>query len=221
MDLTRRLRQKETFGLTVPLVTKSDGSKFGKSESGNVWLDVNRTSPYKFYQFWINQADADVPRLLRYFTFLTQEEVVELEQAIAAAPDKREAQRKLAELVTNMVHGEGATENAIRASQAVFGGDLTGLDDATLEDVFSEVPSAEFPRADLTAEKPLTEVLVAAGVFGSKGEARRLIRGGGVYLNNERLAADDPRLTEQCLISETIAVIRKGKKQYFLLKFVG
>ncbi len=218
MDLTRRLRQSETFGLTFPLVTKSDGAKFGKSEQGNVWLDPARTSPYKFYQFWINQADADVPRLLRYFTFLPQEEIAGLEQELAAAPEKRAAHRRLAEEVTAMIHGQDQLANAVKASQAMFGGELSGLDDATLEDIFSEMPSTRFPREALTSGKALLDVLVESGVFPSKGEARRTIKSGGVYLNNERIA-EDARLSEASLCSERIAVVRKGKKHYHLLKF--
>ncbi|HOT51176.1 MAG TPA: tyrosine--tRNA ligase, partial [Candidatus Hydrogenedentes bacterium] len=165
MDLIRRLRDKPAFGLTFPLVTKSDGAKFGKSESGNVWLDAARTSPYKFYQFWINQADSDVPRWLRYFTFMTPGEIAECEEQIAREPEKREAQRRLAGEVTRLVHGETALANAIRASQAMFGGELAGLDDATLEEVFSEVPSAEIPRGELDAGRLLVDVLVSCGVF--------------------------------------------------------
>ncbi len=218
MDLTRRLRQSETFGLTFPLVTRADGAKFGKSEQGNVWLDPARTSPYKFYQFWINQADADVSRLLRYYTFLPQEEIAALEAELAAAPEKRGAHRRLAEEVTAMIHGKEQLANALKASQAMFGGDLRGLDDATLEDIFSEMPSTQFPREALTRGKPVLDALVESGVFPSKGEARRTIKSGGVYLNNERIA-EDARLSEASLCSERIAVIRKGKKSYHLLKF--
>ncbi|MGI6461885.1 MAG: tyrosine--tRNA ligase [Candidatus Hydrogenedentales bacterium] len=218
MDLTRRLRQSETFGLTFPLVTRADGAKFGKSEQGNVWLDPARTSPYKFYQFWINQADADVSRLLRYYTFLPQEEIAALEAELASAPEKRGAHRRLAEEVTAMIHGKEQLANALKASQAMFGGDLRGLDDATLEDIFSEMPSTQFPREALTNGKPVLDALVESGVFPSRGEARRTIKSGGVYLNNERIA-EDARLSEASLCSERIAVIRKGKKNYHLLKF--
>lgn len=221
IDLIRRLRDTASYGVTFPLVTKSDGAKFGKSESGNIWLDAGRTSPYKFYQFWINQADADMPRWLRFFTLLTKEEVEEYERLIATEPEKRAAQRRLAEEVTRMVHGEAALEAAIRASEAMFGGSLQGLDDATLEDVFSEMPSSNLERALLGAGRLLVDVLVDAGVFKSKGEARRMIQSGGLYLNNERIDAEDATLTEQCLCSKQIAVVRKGKKNYHLLKFVS
>lgn len=219
MELVRRVHDQTAYGLTFPLVTKSDGAKFGKSESGNVWLDSARTSPYKFYQFWINQSDADVPRWLRLFTMLSPEEVAEYEEQIAEAPEKRAAQRRVAEEVTRQVHGETALQNAIKASDAMFGGDLRGLDDATLEEVFCEVPSADLPRPILSQERSLVDVMVEAGVFKSKGEARRLIESGGVYVNNERVDSIEAKLTENSLCSSHIAVIRKGKKNYHLLKF--
>lgn len=220
MDLTRRLREGvTTFGLTFPLVTKADGSKFGKTESGNVWLDPKKTSPYKFYQFWINQADADVGRYLRYFTFLSHDLIEALDRATAESPHERAAQKSLAEEVTRMVHGEDALRHAITASQAMFGGDLKGLDDATLEDVFSEVPSSEHARAELLADRLLIDVLVECGAFSSKSEARRMIKSGGLYLNNKRVEADDAKLTGDSLCTDRIAVVRKGKKHYHLLKF--
>ena len=218
MDLTRRLLRTDAFGMTFPLVTKADGAKFGKTESGNVWLDPARTSPYRFYQFWINQADADVPRFLRYFTFLTQDDIAGLERAVAEEPHKRLAQRRLAEEITAMVHGEDALKNAVKASEAMFGGDLSGLDEATLLDVFSEVPSATLPASVLDAERPLVDVLVEAGVFASKGEARRLIKNGGLYLGNDRVDSEEAKFTAACRLSETIAVVRKGKKNFHLLR---
>ncbi len=221
MDLIRRLRNDEAFGFTWPLVTKTDGTKFGKTESGAVWLDAKRTSPYKFYQFWLNQTDMETPKWLRTFTFLSQEEIQALEAAITQAPEKRTAQRRLAEEVTRMVHGEEALANAVKASEAMFGGALTGLDDATLEDVFSEVPTSKLQRSVLDESRLLVDVFVECGVFNSKGEARRLIQSGGLYLNNERVTRDDLRLTEQSLCGERIAVVRTGKKNYHLLEFQG
>ncbi len=220
MDLTRRIEQKETFGLTVPLVEKADGTKFGKSEAGNVWLDPAKTSPYRFYQFWINQADADVPRWLRFFTFLSREEIAGLEREIADAPERRAAQRRLAEEVTRLVHGDQALRAAVSASQAVFGGDLSGLDDAALEEVFGEVPSTTRPRAELDAARLLIDVLVDSGIVPSKGEARRLVKSGGLYLNNQRIDDAEEKLAESSLCSKHIAVIRRGKKNYYLLKFL-
>lgn len=220
MDLVRRLRNRPAYALTFPLVTKADGTKFGKSESGNVWLDPRRTSPYKFYQFWINQADADVARWLRYFTFLSRDKVADYERQVRDEPEKRAAQHRLAEEVTRMVHGQTALDNALRASRAMFGGDLDGLDDATIEDVFDDVPASELDRGELAQARPLVDVLVECGVFQSKGEARRLIKSGGLYLNNQRVESDALTLSEQCLSSQRIAVVRKGKKNYHLLKFV-
>jgi len=220
MDLTRRLRDVETYGLTFPLVTKADGSKFGKSEKGNIWLDPDKTSPYQFYQFWINAADADIPKFMRYFTFWEPDHVADLERATTEIPEKRLAQRALAEEVTRMVHGDDATETAVRASQAMFGGDLSGLDDKTLEEIFSEVPSTNMLRSELSADKQLASVLVDCGLFNSKGEVRRLIQNGGLYLNNQRVESADMKLTENCLCSSHIAVIRKGKKNYHLLRFI-
>lgn len=222
MDLTRRLREgAETFGLTFPLVTKADGGKFGKTEAGTVWLSPERTSPYKFYQFWVNAPDADVVKFLRYFTFLEREAIEELAKSVEEAPERRAAQYKLAEEVTRWVHGEEELQKAIKASNALFGGAIRGLDAATLEDVFSEAPSAERPRAELGEGRPLVEVLVDSGVVKSKGEARRLIQNGGLYLNNERVTDEAAELNENSLITDTMAVIRKGKKQYHLLRFTG
>lgn len=219
MDLTRRMLGKNAYGLTFPLVTKSDGSKFGKSEDGNIWLDAGRTSPYRFYQFWINQADADTPRFLRYFTFLAREEIAALEAEIAEAPQKRVAQRRLAEEVTRLVHGPEALANAVRASEAIFGGGLEGLDEATLLDVFSEAPSSALPAAALGEGRPLLDTLVAAGVCASKGEARRLVQSGGLYLNNRRVDGEAATLEAGAALPGGVVVVRKGKKNYHLLRF--
>ena len=220
MDLTRRLRDGAvTYGMTLPLVTKADGTKFGKTEAGNVWLDPQRTSPYKFYQFWLNQADDDVVRYLKFFTFLPRAEIEALEQELRDEPHKRAAQRRLAEEVTRLVHGDDALEGAVKASEALFGGDLHGLDEATLSDVFSEAPSSSLPADLPDAGRPLLDVLVEAEVFASKGEARRMVKNGGLYLNNERIDADDATLTREVLLTDTLAVVRKGKKNYHLLRF--
>jgi len=218
MDLTRRLRARDTFGLTFPLVTKSDGSKFGKSEGGNIWLDADRTSPYKFYQFWLNQTDEDVPRFLRFFTFLSRAEIEALEAEIATAPEKRSAQRRLAEEVTRNVHGEAALLSAQRATQAMFGGELTGLDAATLLDVFGEVPTFDIAAGLLDGETPIADALLQAGIFASKGEARRLIQSGGLYVNNERIGLDSGNLRAEHALAGGIIVVRKGKKDYSLLR---
>jgi len=220
MDLARRLRNTSTYGLTFPLVTKADGSKFGKSEAGNIWLDAERTSPYRFYQFWMNQADADTGKYLRYFTFLSHAEIDALDQALRDAPEQRLAQKRLAEEVTLLVHGKTALANAQAASKAMFGGSLNDLDEDTLADVFSEVPSAELALRHIAGQTPLLDALVEAKVFAGKSEAKRLVRNGGLYLNNERIDAEDVRLSEACLLAGRMTVIRTGKKNYHLLKFV-
>lgn len=218
VDLIRRVRGEEAFGLTFPLVTKADGGKFGKSESGNVWLDAARTSPYRFYQFWINQSDADTPRYLRYFTFLPRAEIEALDRQTQEAPHLRAAQTRLAEEVTRMVHGEEALQGAIRASKALFGGDLAGLDEATLLDVFSEAPSATLPRGVLDAGRAVADVLAEAGVFASKGEAKRLIQSGGLYLNSARIENENAIFAAAHCTTDAIAVVRKGKKNYHILR---
>jgi tyrosyl-tRNA synthetase len=220
MDLTRRLEQKDTFGLTIPLVTKADGSKFGKSEGGNIWLDAGRTSPYRFFQFWLNQSDEDVVRYLKFFTLLDRATVEELEQQTKDAPHLRAAQKRLAEEVTRLVHGEAALAQAVKATEAMFGGDLAGLDEAALLDVFSEVPSSELPQAALAEGHPLLDALVTAGVFASKGEARRMIQSGGLYVNNFRIEDEAAKLEQTHCLAAGLAVVRKGKKNYHLVRFV-
>ena len=220
MDLARRLRNASTYGLTFPLVTKADGAKFGKSEGGNVWLDAERTSPYKFYQFWMNQTDADVGKYLRYFTFLPREQIEDLDRQVEEAPHERTAQRTLAEAVTRLVHGETAFANAVAASKAMFGGDLFALDERTLHEIFDEMSSTEFPKSVLQQNRLLLDVLVEAKVFASKGEARRLVRNGGLYINNQRVDTEDQKMSETFLLAGNMSVVRTGKKNYYLLKFV-
>jgi tyrosyl-tRNA synthetase len=220
IDLIRRLDGAEAYGLTFPLVTKADGSKFGKSESGNVWLDPARTSPYRFYQFWINQADADVIKYLKYFTFLAPDEIAELEAQVRHTPEARTAQRRLAEEVTRLVHGETALGNAQKATQALFGGELRGLDEATLLEVFHEAPSSDVNASAFEQGRNLIDVLVAAGVFPSKGEAKRMVQQGGLYFNGERVAGESAVLSPESRLTPRIAVVRKGKKNYHLLRIV-
>ncbi len=220
MELTRRLLGKDTYGLTLPLVTKADGTKFGKTESGNVWLDPNKTTPYRFYQFWINQADADTPKYLRYFTLLSQKEIQKLEEQIKTEPHKRAAQKTLAAEITRMVHGEAALQSAIRASEAMFGGDLSQLELSVLEDVFSDVPHAEVPINYITENQLLLDLLVNAGILESKGEGKRLVKNGGLYLNNERVTEEGFKLNENHLLGGKLLIIRLGKKDYRLLQFI-
>ncbi len=220
MDLTRRVREgATTYGLTMPLVTKADGTKFGKTESGTVWLSPERTSPYKFYQYWLNTSDSDVMKYLAFFTFLDRETTGHLAAQVSDAPHQRAGQKRLAEEVTRMIHGETALEHAVKASAAMFGGELAGLDENTLADIFCEVPSATLARTLLDGATLLLDAITSVGVFASKGEARRMVKNGGLYLNNERIDDESTKLTEESLCAGNIAVIRKGKKNFHLLRF--
>jgi tyrosyl-tRNA synthetase len=217
MDLIRRTRAGEAFGLTTPLITKADGTKFGKTEKGAVWLDARYTSPYQFYQFFVRTDDRDVGKYLRYFTFLSQEEVAALEAAVASRPEAREAQKRLAAEITTMVHGAGEAKRAENAAQVLFGGSLESLDERTLLDVFADAPSMVKGRIDLEgAGAPLVDLLVETGLSQSKGMARKDLAGGGVYLNNERVA--DRNLTTADLVLGRYLVLRKGKKNYHLVR---
>lgn len=216
-ELIRRLRGVEAYGLTIPLVCDSAGRKFGKSEGNAIYLDSRMTSYYDFYQFFLRTADADAARYLRIFTFLPLERIAELEEQVRVAPEKREAQRVLADEVTRHVHGERGLAVAQRASEALFGGALDGL---TLEDllgIFSNVPSSELPREDV-AGKTVVEVAATAGLFASKGEARRLVQQGGLYLNNRRVADVGRVVGDGDLIEGRLLVLRAGRKNYHLVK---
>lgn len=219
-DLIRRKHPEglPAFGLTIPLLLASSGTKFGKTAQGAVWLDPKRTSPYRFYQYWLNTADDDVIRLLKLFTELSLEEVATLKDSLETAPDRREAQKRLAKEVTTLVHGAVETERAEQASQALFGGDIRGLAKDTLEDVFSEVPSVRLAPAELFSGTTVTDLLVRAGAAKSKGEARRLIEGGGCYLNSEKIDSANHNPTQEDLLHGSLLVLRSGKKNYFLIR---
>jgi tyrosyl-tRNA synthetase len=218
IDLMRKKLSKQGYGLTLPLITKSDGTKFGKTEGGAVWLDPKKTSVYKFYQFWINTADADVLRYLKFFTFLPQAEIAALEQQHNANPGARDAHKALAKAVTDLIHGETATQEAIRASQILFGGDLAGVSEATFNDIVGEVPTKEIEKAKLEgAGIPLVELLVHAGLSQSKGQARKDIEGGGVNINNVREANAARTLTTNDLLFGKHVLLRKGKKNYVVV----
>jgi tyrosyl-tRNA synthetase len=219
IDLIRRLRAAKAHGLVMPLVTTSSGVKFGKTEAGAVWLDANLTSPYRFYQFWLNTADEDAIKYLKYFTWLNQEEIAELTAELAAAPEKRAAQKRLAAEVTRATHGATELANAEKASQALFGGDLSELSAKNVEDIFQDVPSSQLPRADFAGEGlSVLNLLTASGVAASKGEARRLIEGGGIYLNNQRVTDVKQNAAETSLIDGQFLVLRKGAKNYHLVR---
>lgn len=208
VELIRKAEGVAVHALTTPLITKADGTKFGKTESGTVWLDPELTTPYAFYQFWLNADDADVVRYLKVFSFRTREQIAELEAAVAERPAAREAQRALAHEVTSLVHGSAATELVVAASQALFGrGSLTELDAATLAAAVAELPSARGTAGDAIAD-----LLAATGVVASKGAARRAIAEGGASVNNVRVAAEDAVLTADDLLHGRWAVLRRGKR---------
>jgi len=218
-ELIRRARGKSAGGLVYPLITKSDGTKFGKTASGAVWLSAERTSPYRFYQFWYNTDDRDVVNYLKFFTWLDAQTVAELEAAVNEKPEQREAQRRLAREMTRVVHGETALGKAEQASQVLFGGEVAGLTGAEVADIFADVPSGEISSEKLKGEGlPLVELLVATGTIASKGEARRAIEGGGVYLNNRRVSDTTVRATAVDIIDGRFLVLRQGRKNYRLVR---
>ncbi|OGX85194.1 tyrosine--tRNA ligase [Hymenobacter lapidarius] len=228
-ELIRRLsnaegREAKAYALTGQLITKADGTKYGKSETGTVWLDPALTSPYQFYQFFYNAADADAPRLIRVFTLLTEAEIVALETEHAQAPHLRVLQKALARDVTARVHSVEATEAAISASEVLFGrGDLAALqalDEATLLDVFAGVPHLRVPRADLaglTAVSLLSEATMGK-IFPSKGEAKKMMKDGGVSINREKVTVAEAPVDTMPLLAGKFLVVQKGKKNYFLVE---
>lgn len=220
IDLARRMLGEQVFGITAPLLTTSDGRKMGKTESGAIWLDANRTSPYQFYQYWRNVDDADVMRCIAYLTEIDREESQELSQVTENDPGRRTAQNRLAEWMTEFVHGSDGLTSAVKASKILFGGEIGSQTDSSLGEIFADVPSSQEQKDRLQGEGYwIVEALQAAGLVGSGGEARRAIKDGGVYLNNERVTDDQYRLTLDDLASETVLILRKGKRNYALLKF--
>jgi tyrosyl-tRNA synthetase len=208
VELVRKVEGVAVHAITTPLITKADGTKFGKTESGTVWLDGEMTTPYAFFQFWLNSDDADVVRYLKVFTFRTREEIEELERAVAERPAARQAQRTLAYDVTALVHGTEAADAVVAASQALFGrGSLADLDERTLAAAVAELPTATGAVGD-----PVVELLAAAGVVRSKSEARRAIAEGGASVNNERVPDEDAVLRPEDLLHGRWAVLRRGKR---------
>jgi tyrosyl-tRNA synthetase len=224
IELTRRMEaavgrpQPKLFGLTHPLVMKADGTKFGKSEQGTVWLDAHRTSPYRLYQFFVQTADADVITYLKYFTFLSHDEIRSLEESVQKEPEKRAAQQALAREVTRIVHGDAEVTRAESATQALFGTSIRDLDEMTLLDVMSDAPSTEKPKAILETYA-LIDALVDAALCASKGAARKDITAGGIYVNNDRISDATATIKSTDLIGGSHVVLRKGKKNYHLLRF--
>ena len=221
-ELIRRMNGGEAFAITCPLITKADGGKFGKTESGNVWLDPKRTSPYKFYQFWINVSDADAEKYIKIFTDLTQEEIADLVAEQEKDPGLRPLQKRLAKEITTMVHSAEEYEMAVEASQILFSNKakdiLHKIDEETLLSVFEGVPTFEVPRSAIDEGTPLISLLTeVAAVFPSKGEMRKLTQGGGVSINKEKLADPNMAASTDLLLNDKYILAQKGKKNYFLL----
>ena len=223
-EMIRRTGAGEAFALTCPLITKADGGKFGKTEKGNIWLDATRTSPYQFYQFWLNVSDADAERYIKIFTMLDRQTI---ENAVAShreAPERRELQKLLAREVTVMVHGEAEYENAVKASGILFGkataDDLRSLDEKTFLDVFDGVPTFEIERSKFPVGI-LDALAVETSVFPSRGEARKMIQGNGFSVNKEKFTDIGGQLTEDDIIDGKYILVQKGKKDYYILKING
>ena len=209
------------FGLTLPLITNADGTKFGKTEAGAIWLDPKRTSVYRFYQFWINTDDRDVIRYLKYFTFLSKEEIEALEKKHAENPGPREAHRALAKAATDLIHGPNATTEAIRASEILFGGELKGIAESTFNEIVGEVPTKETDVIRRMKSEgldiPLSELLVLSGLCSSKGQARKDIESGGIYINNVREPNFQRKVCAQDVLFDKHILLRKGKKNYVVV----
>ena len=219
LELIRRTHEEETkaFGFTIPLVTKADGTKFGKTESGAVWLDPKKTSPYEFYQFWFNAADADVVKYLKYFTFLPHEEIEALAQSVETEPHLRKAQKTLAEEMTKLIHGEEALDQAIRITQALFSGEIKTLSASEILEGFKDVPSFEQSKGE---EIGLIDLLVNAKISPSKRQAREDVGNGAIYINGERVTDLQHVMGEGDKIEGQFTIIRRGKKKYFRIQYV-
>jgi len=220
--LIRRKRSRSVHGIVYPMVTDADGNKLGKTERGTIWLDAEKTSPYRYYQFWLNQGDAETVDYLKYFTWLRRDEIEDLELKTAEHPERREAQRALAEAMTRITHGETALDKALRASRVLFGGDMAGLGSADIQDIFSDVPSSEVARSRFEGGGVgIVDLLDELHVTRSRGEARRLVKNGGVYVNNVKVedAAGSVALSDA--IDGKFVVLRRGKKSYHLVRLIG
>lgn len=224
-ELIRRKVQGEAYALTCPLITKADGGKFGKTESGNVWLDRRYTTPYKFYQFWINVNDDDAAKYIKIFTTLSQDEIAALEQEQAEAPHLRPLQKRLAREITVMVHSQEDYDMAVKASEILFGNGtretLAEIDEETFLSVFEGVPMAEVSRDKIIGEPQVVDLLVEdCAFFASKGELRKLIKSGGVSINKEKVADEKAVITTQDLIKGKYLIVQRGRKNYFVVKIV-
>ena len=221
-ELIRRMNGGEAFAITCPLITKADGTKFGKTEGGNVWLDPKRTSPYKFYQFWLNVSDEDAAKYIKIFTDLTQEEIAKLEEEQAADPGLRPLQKRLAKEITTMVHSAADYEMAVEASQILFSNKandiLHKIDESTLLSVFEGVPQFEISKAKLEEGIPAISLLTdEAAVFPSKGEMKKMTQGGGVSINKEKLTDQNATISTADLLNGKYILAQRGKKNYYLI----
>jgi tyrosyl-tRNA synthetase len=219
VELVRKVRGAAVHGLTSPLVLKADGSKFGKSESGNVWLDPARTSPYAFYQFFFRTEDAAVGRYLRYFTFLDHEAILDLDRSTAEHPEQRQAQRALAREVCTLVHGQQETARAEQAAAALFSEEIAELDERTLLEVCADAPSSVVARSELDDGLTVVDALARSGLVGSKSQARTALQQGGAYVNNRRVSDIDARLGRGDLLFDRYVVLRRGRRDYHLVRF--
>jgi tyrosyl-tRNA synthetase len=220
-DLIRRMDAGKAYGVVFPLVTNAAGTKFGKTESGSVWLDPGLTSPFRFYQFWINADDADVARYLRFFSLASRSDIEDLEEAARTEPQGRAAQRALAVEVTRRTHGETGLARAVKATEVLFGGEIDGLAAEEVADVFSDVPSSTLPGTALEGEGvPIVDLLAGSGVASSRGDARRAVEGGGIYLNNRRVSDAGTTVRTEDAIEGRFLVLRKGKKSYHMVALV-
>ena len=221
IELTRRKLNATVFGLTLPLITNTDGTKFGKTEAGAVWLDSTRTSIYKFYQFWIRTDDRDVIRYLKYFTFLSRDQITELEKSHTENPSAREAHTALAIAMTDLIHGQNATKETQQASQILFGGGLEGIGENTFNEIVGEVPTVEIEKSKLEGEgMPILELFVTSSLCQSNGQARKDLQGGGLNLNNERQSDPKQKITTDSLLFGKHLLLRKGKRNYTVISAV-
>lgn len=216
IELIRREKETQAFGLTMPLITKADGTKFGKTEGNAVWLDPEKTTPYEFYQFWINTDDRDVIKFLKYFTFLSLEDIEQIEQDFLKAPEERLAQKILAKEMTVLVHGEAAYEQALHISKALFSGELKKLSAEEIHQGFKDVPSYQVTTDD---SLNLVELLVKSGIVQSKRQAREDVQNGAIYLNGERVQDVAYEIQASDKIEQQFVIVRRGKKKYFLWNF--
>jgi tyrosyl-tRNA synthetase len=218
-ELTRKKLSATVWGLVFPLLVKADGTKYGKSAEGAVWLDAKKTSPYRFYQFFVNSDDADVVTLLKRLTFLDAPAIAALEEKVQSQPEARDAQRALAREMTTLVHGADAAATAAAASEILFGGSLSSVSEAVLADVVGEAPTTDVPRSTFEAAgAPIVDLVVRAGLAASKGEGRRAVESGGVYLNNVRVDSVSRAVTTADLLFGTLILLRKGKRHYAVVR---